>query len=639
MTAHLAMADANGGAADSDTRRLADLVMLTLVVRQQDALDGIARWEAAEAGASVRAWLRALRLRNTFDWRLLPAPRQASALERMALIRAFMTTTSGMQALDALDGESGIAATPDWARLLLHDNRPGIEAGHRFSAFWIEAELLQAAAAFHTLRGGAPPPEDGPAPDSIIAALNEEPARSPVMPDGTIAVLDWGTWAAAAHRHVLQAVVVRDTFLLGLGLPKKEIKSARDDAARRFGKLALFPFVAMYDSETPEEFTPAAIACADIVHSRPDVVAYWNWTALLKKVPANMLKPPLPDTADWFAPYILPGTAFEPEWRPYSPNRTPRLNAAAIDLLHKRAPYSRQFAYLAAEVRGATLAVKQEMYGPIAEYDLGMTRDLAKAAWSDEATYVKYMSRAAQWDLDAYWDLAPYLADHGRVQAAIDAYQHWFDLARNRVLISSSMRWLVWQYFQRGDQARATKVAEEAAGTYSGGGLLTLADLHEWRGERDKAEALHRAVAERYDSPAELLGFLIRSGRAGAEVDRLTAKVFPKGMTRVAIGTLNGAPSDGVLLEEAGVIGQREGMQRCDVVVALDGIRVSNLAQYRAARGAKTDPLMRFTVWRAGTYVDVQARLRLGWVVSSLKDYKPVDLGGSRIPLAHGCTV
>jgi hypothetical protein len=623
MTAHLAMADANGGAERADPRRLADLVLLTLAGRQVTALERIAAWETAGAGASVRSWLRALRLRNTFDWRIVPAPAQASPLERMALIRAFMTSTSGMQALDALDGETGIASTPDWARLILHDNRPGIEAGHRFSLFWIEAELLQAAKAFEVLRGGPPPPEDGPAPDTILAVLNEEPGPGPVTAKGGVEVLDWGTWAAAAQRHVLQAVVVRDTFLERLAVPQ-EVKEGRVGAPQRFGRLRLFPLVAMIDSSTKEDFPPAAVATANLVVSRPDLVTYWLWTCLLKKVPAGMLQPPPPDTAPWFAPYFLPGTAFDSERRPYSPTKEPRLKPSDIDFLHKRAPYSRALAYEASQVHGATLAAKQEMFGPLAEYDLGLIRDLARAAWSDEAVYINYMERAAQWDLDAYWDLAPYLADHGRGDEARDAYQHWFDLGRNRVIISNNMRWLVWQYFQRGEQARATEVAESAAGTYSATGLLTLADLHEWRGELAEAEALHRAIVERYETTIhDLLAFLLRTGRTGAEVGQLTAKVFPKGMARVTGASLSGAPADGVLVQGTGVIGAREGLKIGDVVVAVDGLLVQNANQYRVARGASADPIIRFTVWRDGQYVEVPARLRLGWVVSGIEDYKP----------------
>jgi hypothetical protein len=72
-----------------------------------------------------------------------------------------------------------------------------------------------------------------------------------------------------------------------------------------------------------------------------------------------------------------------------------------------------------------------------------------------------------------------------------------------------------------------------------------------------------------------------------------------------------------------GVVGNDEGLRPNGVIVAVDGIRVCNLAQYRAARGANAIESMRLTVWRQSKYMDTSPRLRYRWAVSSVKTYEP----------------
>src|SRR4029453_10004592 len=72
LTAHLALADALRGAHDRTLQgRLAEAALLSLVGRQQDAVARLNATTSAELPEEARAWLRALRLRATLDWRLL----------------------------------------------------------------------------------------------------------------------------------------------------------------------------------------------------------------------------------------------------------------------------------------------------------------------------------------------------------------------------------------------------------------------------------------------------------------------------------------------------------------------------------------------------------------------------------------
>ena len=71
MTAHLAFARAlPGGRGPGLAGRYAEVVLATLAGRQRDALGRVNALAADTTTPAERAWLRALRLRNTRDWRI-----------------------------------------------------------------------------------------------------------------------------------------------------------------------------------------------------------------------------------------------------------------------------------------------------------------------------------------------------------------------------------------------------------------------------------------------------------------------------------------------------------------------------------------------------------------------------------------
>lgn len=95
------------------------------------------------------------------------------------------------------------------------------------------------------------------------------------------------------------------------------------------------------------------------------------------------------------------------------------------------------------------------------------------------------------------------------------------------------------------------------------------------------------------------------------------------GILPIAAPALVQPPADGIVIRETGIIGEQNGLKAGDIVVGVDRIRVRNVAQYRAARGASAQAVMHFTIWRAGRYIEVSAPLRYGWIVSSIETYTP----------------
>jgi hypothetical protein len=453
--------------------------------------------------------------------------------------------------------------------------------------------------------------------------LNVEPAAGPVSPGGIVQVVDAGTWAAAAQRHLMRAMVGRHRFLLtSVGL-KDDARAFRDDMQRTFSGLRLFP-LAMIAMGDRAEITRVHAQAVTLVKTRPELITDWMWKEIGDQAASAALDPPAPP-ATWFTPFLPAGTAFDSGVRTESGSKEPRFTESQIAELRRRAPFSLRLVTEALRWKGdnPSHATLKREYGAIADYNLGVAKGLAVSAWDQPEIYIPQMEFVCRMSADAYWDLAPYLADHGRTADARRAYEQWLEKGRNQVAIANGVDWLVRHYFEKGEIDKANAVANRVADVHSFWGLVTRANLHEWLGDLEAAERVHRTAWRRYDNPNELLAFYLRHNRTGSDVDELMTKVFPNGLMRTAAPPAATPPLDGVVIVFAGMTGFEGGLRAGDVITAVDGIRVKNFPQYRAARGASDADQMRFTIWRDGVYKDVAAPLRHRWIVSTLRTYEP----------------
>jgi tetratricopeptide (TPR) repeat protein len=619
MTAHLAIAEAIDRGTTSTVKRLAGAVLLTLVGRQQSALDALGAVESAEPAAGVQPWVRALRLRNTFDPRTLPDGNRSTLLEQFSVLRALDTSLGDGPTVERFDTFEQAADVADWPRLLLQTH-PGVQTGSRFTEPWLGAELSEAAEVLGAFDAAASLTDR----EAITHALNVEPTAGPVGSDGTVRVLDWGTWASAAQRHLMMAVYARHTHLASRVSLPGDARAFRDAASRMLSGLRLYPLAAVAVAYSRDEAAKAFPGLTSLAQSRPDLITHWGWRKLQAQAHYAVIGFPVRPRS-WSVPPFPVGTAFDAANRSQPDDSVPRLDEPQIAEIRRRAPYSRQLVEEAVrrETAKPSYELLQREYGELATYDLQFARALATAAWDTPEIYIPQMERVCAMNADAYADLAPYLADHGRIEDARRAYGRWLDLGRNEVGISNGMAWLVRHYHEAGEHRKATAVADRAADVASFTGLITRANLHDWRGELDAAERLHRRAWRRYDNPHELLAFYLRHHRQGADVDELMHKIFPAGMTRMTTAASGVPPVDGIVVVVAGIAGAEEGIRPGDVVTAVDGIRVRNVPQYRVARGASASDTMRMTVWRGGAYLEVPARLRYRWVVSAVDTYRP----------------
>jgi hypothetical protein len=179
-----------------------------------------------------------------------------------------------------------------------------------------------------------------------------------------------------------------------------------------------------------------------------------------------------------------------------------------------------------------------------------------------------------------------------------------------------------------GRKEEAFRLAREAAATYSGAGLGTLARLLERTGDLVGAERYFRAIFDRYESsPQFLIGFYrrhvedpgLRSG-----LRRLEVEVFPRGLARARGEATPSPPEDGVLITGSSPSLAEAGLQPGNVIVALDGYRVRDLRPYNWIRFLSPhDAPMRLTVWAGAGVREIQAHPRERWFDATMENYRP----------------
>jgi hypothetical protein len=619
MTAHLALADALGVSASDETRRLAEVVLYTLVGRQRTALDRLAAFDSTTSSATLQSWARALRMRNTGDWRIVPDSNQVTLLEQIELIRAAQYSLGETRTLEFIDGIRNRPVIPDWARIVMQDAR-GVQAGNRFAADAVALELTEAGEARKSYSGDALD-----SAEALVAALKVEPSQGPVAPDGAVWVVDWSMWAAIAERHLMSTINARDTHLTyALSVPD-EAKEFREQVARTFSGLRLYPFLAIHLATTREEAKPGMAGSLVLLQTHPELVTHWMWKTVLMKETWASLPKPLPRLESWFTPAFPSGTVFDANTRPWDAHLVSQVSPAEIAPYRKEAPYSRSlpFVTLGPKYEDASAPTLKKELGEVAAFNLSFATRIANALKDDPDAYLAAMEPVVRMSPEQLLDVAEYHVQDDRLDAARSTYERWFATSRQEVAVANNAEWMVRDYFVRGESAKADALANRAASTYSPSGLLTRAHLYEWSNRPRAAEECYRRESERYDDPAPLLGFLLRHHRQGVEVDALKWKVFPGGVVSVSLPALRDAPVAGV--EVAGVekIGTRHGVHLNDIIVAVDGVRVNNRAQYYAAKAMSIDPDMRLTVWRDLKYVEVTGPLRFGGLWGAVRDYDP----------------
>jgi hypothetical protein len=600
MTAHLAIAGATGPAPSVDGQ-LADAILCIFSGRQVRAMAILDALDASASSGSVSAWTRALRIRITDDWRQVADPRRATRLELREYFRARRATGQTTRATVELD-DIRVRPDADWVRMISAYKR-GVEDG------WLVTDAMDLERAEY--ESVYEQMHDAPISGDVIAKLNAPATRA--VANGRLEVLPWGAWAEFAQRNIAAVIYHSDGFFRHTLALEHDADDAKLDLARRWSGLWSFPYATMswHKGGRGNE----------------------GDTTYLKDAVDQLLTAPYRTPALLWA-YIDTATRYEHMWRGVPPARSWFLRpqartaydvAARIentghprsldDMLRmlEAAPfdYGLGSQYLVTKSgRHTPLVEIERLAGKRMEYDLRPMRAAMKFKSGGEPAldlYQRMCDISASECAGFAWNLI--LAK--RPDDAARAYERAFaDPVLDAVTMSHQTEWLVNYYHEHHRDADALKLAGRSAETGSGSGLVTAAHLYERLARFDDAEQLYQHVRERYDDPADLLGFYFRAVnvRKDTSYERrwqiAREKVFPGDLVNTPPGVEK--PTRGVHVESGSASATSAGIRSGDIIVAVDGWRVENVRQYRAVRAFPLDGGFTLTLWRVDGLHEVE---------------------------------
>jgi hypothetical protein len=639
MTAHLALARAlRGGAPYRLHGALAETVLLTLVGRSQEALKSVSSLKG-NSNEGLGAWLNALTLRNTADWRTLARPEAASLLERLEYLRALYRSQDSQAALDFFERQKP-EPVADWGRIVLA-RRFTVEEGNRFVASAIEREIDEV----HQVRAASSARHLVAA--ELVEALNVDPGRC-LVPNaqGLLApqVIGWGLWARFLQRHILEQIDASYEHLgVMLGLPE-QLQHFRHEMETVYGTLKLYAFVearlALWErNQAANRGEPLSSdldqACEPIValmSHQPEVVTATEWSVFTDACSLARQAGRLPGYADWFSTGFPRGTTYDAWSRLTAPALSLRFKREDLEQARELAPFDfiilQDYAHRTSP--GADVAKHwATVLHPLSDYHVAALSRLAELSKEESPVeYRRLTEKLCELSPIRCIALGDYLASMDLDDEAAAAYQRAADGARDRVTVSKNTGWLVDYYYRRGRKSEAFSIAAMASQVYSAGGLYTMGRLQERAKNYGAARSYYDRIQERYGDEGPLTEFFVRySVRVGdgrfAEESRIALdKLFPRGLERVTFSDFREPPEEGVrILTSTGKL-KRLGLRPGDVIVALDGYRIRNVKQYRLVRSLTEDPKMGLVVWHDDRYLEVQAARPYRSLGSELGPYR-----------------
>jgi hypothetical protein len=617
LAAHLAIAEVmRAGARPSRAGLLAEVALEALAGRERPAL---ARLTSREAAGLDSAWKRALSLRLSGDWRGGAA--RPVAIEKRARVAAVAQNLNDLEGLARLEKETDVGVGLLRALVTVE---PSVAAGNLLRESLLSAEVAEAAA---SLALGADVAAD---PKAFAKALVDVPMAR-YSPGGAERPLVRGWLARRAERHLANAVAIAAYSLWNQGnnqgllefrkslaplAPLPLVRHALQAAlARSRQGAAASPAVAKEESD-------ACAAIADAVQRQPERVPAAVWMSLAKDCAgaAGAGRVPLWDA--WFGP-LPQGTAYEAEVRIADGAVGRRLTTEAVEALRGLRPTSTLLFELSIERRHGrrpTAAEYREEMGPLFAYSVPALSAWAKLERERDGheARAEALRRLCALQADECVWYGRFLAARSRDDQARAAFERARSSARDRVVFAAYSGWLAHHYLDRGDRARALALAQESAATYATGALAALGEIQERLGDQAAAVDAFQAIAEQYGSTNDIDCHRVRRVRRGAasDADAETAlrRLFPRGIAHALVEELENEarkPGAGTRLAGRRVDEQVDplvllGVQVGDRILAVNGIRVMDRAQYACALTFDDEREVGLAVLRDGHVIELK---------------------------------
>ena len=606
--AHLAIARALAPDDAGPARRVAEAAMQTLTGRQTPALAALSALDS-ETAAGVPAWVRALRLRTTGDWRA--EAKEPTLFEQLEIFRARTQSVDGTFAFGWLR-ERNPAPMHDWRRMMLSVPLD-VGEGHQFAKGSIPQEIVSLREDHAGFFGGKLAEAD------IVTTLNT-PAQRAVGKGAkgapSVSVLGWDLWSAQHQRHLCQSIRVTNHFLRD-SWGVDEYRDVQKFARGNFAALTLFPVI---DRELTDDFTripDIGKRMSRLIETHPELIPRSLWNRLRFAYGKSPALPGIISPRYWLREGTAFGTVYDFEMQ-VAVGRLPEFSDAAWwDAFVALAPANTEVrsAKLHKQFKDpATLEVVEANYGGMQDYSrhaLAIIAAAQRQARSPE--YVGSLQRMCAWSPDDYFSLGHFFLEEKLPERAAEAFQKAVDLSPDRVRAANQCEWLVNYRYDHGQTKEALALATMAAEVYSQAGLCTMARLQEKMGNLPAAEEYFQKSDERYHGNNEAASFYRRHRAQNPEYEAHMAAIeralFPNGLVKVTLAELHDAPTGGTILAGDNAAMSRYGLSAGDVIVALDGIRADGKAQYTYLRELSSDPKMRLIIWTAKSYREIDVEL------------------------------
>lgn len=626
ICAHLAIAQSLSEKPDLNlVGKIADVALESMSCRDGIAVvknDALAK---GQTDPTVKSWLRALKIRSTSDYRLFDEKNQ-TPIEASQFGMRFATSSTSEKAFAYVKKHN---CTPElrWMRIVMAGGS-SVETGHQIDAQIFPMEQEDFSADYKAFNNDTIKSQT-----QAIDELNKPSTRCLQVVNGEsrLMPLSWGDLAEYHARHIawaadreyrfnLRSYGVEEDAVATLAKVEKALKGAR-----------VLPLVYMdvpVDQKQQINDQRFFFGMDNLLAEHPETITSYEW--LQTRDRAQSGKPPYevrfaPES--WFSPPMPLGTAF------YFGHRTGlktfKPDLAELTQLRVLCPLYPPICAAWAKKKFGEHPTGDQLrvaYGSLAEFNLDVMKEVAEGDYAFPDKYVSEMEKLASLSPDYYIPLADYCVRHNQLEKAAHFYQVGIDTADDSVYASNNSTWLALYYFDHNEKQKALDVAKAAAEVYSQGGLHCLAQLYERMGELQKAEQIYRDSKERYPRDEAFTGFYLRnkdkSKDYAAKAEPFIKQAFPAGIQTVHVADLKAPPTVGLQITSANPLQSYLGLNKGNIVVALNDCKIDNKEQYGVIRQMAVNPQMKCMVWDGNKYKEVLAQtVRNGMIGFTFEDY------------------
>jgi tetratricopeptide (TPR) repeat protein len=337
-----------------------------------------------------------------------------------------------------------------------------------------------------------------------------------------------------------------------------------------------------------------------------------------------------------FTPQERSSPAFNPhinEWHRHNPppgtayNLLPRLDHPSlafrpdagdlVDKLHVLAPYDCNLNWFIWEVKfkaNPTLEQATTLFQAILPYNSFAMEKVAATVRDQPARCEHLLAQAAEFNPAFHFALADYYAGHNADDQAAACIEKGTRLDPDPVQAAARASWLIKYYLKKGQLDAARREADLAGNGFSNRfGLQAKAEFLEATGNYPAADQWFGKILERYHDPEPVIAFCLRyknqtgDARYDGELHQRVGGLFPRGIETVRLADLKTPPRDGALIQAENSSPFTASLHPGDVIVAVMGLRVHNVAQYTCARESTTNSLLDMIVWQGRGYHEIKS--------------------------------